>query len=459
MAFPNNNNNLQLRVIAFDSIAILILFLILCLVGFFQLSWIKLFSWWGCYLISVQIFPSIALDRIVRISNILNRIISTSLLMVLLFQALRISNSGNYLTFSKVAQILLYTILTLSLSRFFIRYLAKYSRAKGYNSQSVVFVGAGINLLALYKSMGNMLSTGYKIQGYFENKDSARLGQVLPRLGEIKDVIPYLAEHKPDLLFCNLPSHKEKEILEIINYCEDNFIDFFSVPNVHNYVRHTMTVQFIGDMPILALRPEPLQQLHNRIIKRTFDVVFSGLFLLLCFWWIAIFVAIITKITMPGPVFFFQKRNGFNGKEFNCIKFRTMKVNANSDKVQATENDPRKTKWGNIMRKTNIDELPQFINVFLGQMSVVGPRPHMVYHTETYRNIIKGYMVRHNAKPGITGYAQVTGSRGETPELWMMEERIEKDIYYIEHWTIWLDIKIISLTIYNALGGEKGNAY
>ena len=162
---------------------------------------------------------------------------------------------------------------------------------------------------------------------------------------------------------------------------------------------------------------------------------------------------------MPGPVFFKQKRNGLYGKEFTCLKFRSLKVNADADTKQATENDPRKTKWGNIMRRTNIDELPQFINVLLGDMSIVGPRPHMVKHTEEYRALINKYMVRHFAKPGITGLAQVTGWRGETSELWMMEERIRKDIWYVENWSLLLDIKIIFRTITNMLGFEKGNAY
>ena len=160
-----------------------------------------------------------------------------------------------------------------------------------------------------------------------------------------------------------------------------------------------------------------------------------------------------------GPMFYSGKRLGRYGKPFSMYKFRSMKVNADADTKQATENDPRKTKWGNIMRRTNIDELPQFINVLLGDMSIVGPRPHMVKHTEEYRALINKYMVRHFAKPGITGLAQVTGWRGETSELWMMEERIRKDIWYVENWSLLLDIKIIFRTITNMLGFEKGNAY
>ena len=158
---------------------------------------------------------------------------------------------------------------------------------------------------------------------------------------------------------------------------------------------------------------------------------------------------------MPGPLFFRQKRNGLNDKVFYCIKFRSMRVNDDADKVQATKDDPRKTKWGNIMRKTNIDELPQFINVLLGDMSVVGPRPHMLKHTEEYSQLIDKYMVRHFVRPGITGWSQVTGFRGETKELSQMEGRVKGDIWYIEHWTFWLDLYIIFKTIANAIRGEK----
>ena len=161
------------------------------------------------------------------------------------------------------------------------------------------------------------------------------------------------------------------------------------------------------------------------------------------------------KATSPGPIFFKQKRTGFKGKEFNCYKFRTMRVNADSDEVQATRNDPRKTRVGEFLRKTSLDELPQFINVFLGDMSVVGPRPHMVKHTLDYSKIIDKYMLRHLIKPGITGWAQVNGYRGETRELWQMERRVEYGGGDIEHWNFWLDIKIIFLTVFNAFKGEK----
>lgn len=161
------------------------------------------------------------------------------------------------------------------------------------------------------------------------------------------------------------------------------------------------------------------------------------------------------KITSPGPIFFKQKRSGEAGKEFWCYKFRSMRVNKDSDTMQATKNDPRKTKLGNFLRKSNIDELPQFINVLLGSMSVVGPRPHMLKHTEEYSKLVDKYMVRHLIKPGITGWAQINGFRGETKELWQMEGRVERDIWYLEHWTFMLDLYIIYKTVKNLIRGDK----
>ena len=190
----------------------------------------------------------------------------------------------------------------------------------------------------------------------------------------------------------------------------------------------------------------PMENPLNKVIKRVFDIILSTavLLCLLPFWPV---VALVIVMQSPGPIFFRQERTGRNGKNFVCYKFRSMHVNEDADRVQATEKDPRKFPFGNAMRKYNIDELPQFWNVLKGDMSVVGPRPHMLYHTELYKRLIGKYMVRHFVKPGITGWAQVTGFRGETKELWQMEERVKRDIWYIEHWSIWLDLRIVWMTV------------
>ena len=216
-----------------------------------------------------------------------------------------------------------------------------------------------------------------------------------------------------------------------------------------------MYFEMLGNVPVLSIRREPLELLENRIVKRSFDIVCSLLFLCTLFPIIYIIVGLAIKVSSPGPVFFKQKRSGEDGREFWCYKFRSMRVNAQSDTLQATECDPRKTRVGDFIRKTNIDELPQFINVLKGNMSLVGPRPHMLKHTEEYSHLINKYMVRHFVKPGITGWAQVTGFRGETKELWQMEGRVQRDIWYIEHWTFILDLYIMYKTVYNVIRGDK----
>lgn len=413
----------------------------------------------ACYLISVLALPPYAQKRLAHIDQVAMRCFSTILLMFATYGAyIAVDNPCNFhpLRFSAVVA---GSFLLLFVSRYCSRALLKYLRKVGYNNQRVVFVGAGHNLTYLHEKMMSDLSTGYRLLGYFDDKKSSHLPESVQLLGSVSDTLAWLEKNNPNVVFCNIQSSRSEEILAIINYCEAHFIRFCSVPNVRNYVHRAMEVEMVGDMPVLTLRKEPLRKSYNRMMKRAFDLVVSGLFIVTCFWWICLIVALITKITMPGPVFFRQKRNGMLGEEFYCLKFRSMKVNADADKLQATKNDPRKTKWGNIMRKTNIDELPQFLNVFMGQMSIVGPRPHMVRHTEEYSALIDKYMVRHWVKPGLTGWAQVTGARGETKYLWQMEERIKKDIWYIENWSLWLDIRIMFLTVYNVLGGEKGNAY
>lgn len=339
--------------------------------------------------------------------------------------------------------------------RLIFRHFVKIYRRKGGNRRTVALVGDGSNMVELYEEMTADPTSGFKVVGYFAEHPSDNYPKECHYLGTPQEVIPYLKKSKAEHLYCGLTSSHSKEILPIISYCENNLIHFYSVPNVRNYLKRRMHLELIGNVPVLDIRQEPLAQPENRLAKRLFDIVFSLLFLCTIFPIIFIIIGLAIKITSPGPIFFKQKRSGEKNKEFWCYKFRSMRVNKDSDKVQATLNDPRKTRLGNFMRKTSIDELPQFINVLLGDMSVVGPRPHMLKHTEEYSKLIDKYMVRHLVKPGITGWAQVTGFRGETRELWQMEGRVERDIWYLEHWTFMLDLYIIYKTVKNAVKGEK----
>ena len=350
--------------------------------------------------------------------------------------------------------------LIISIYRLMFRTCLKIYRNNKKNIHYVVLVGSTPNNIELYHELTDDPASGYGVVGYFDDEPNPNMdNEHCTYLGKPEEVEHYLSAHPYiHYLFCCLPSRKADVILPIINYCENNVVHFYSVPNLRNYLHNRVYFNMMGNVPYLSLRPDPLSRSENKFLKRAFDIAFSLLFLCTFFPIIFIIVAIVTKLTMPGPIFFRQKRNGLNDKEFYCIKFRSMKVNKDADTVQATKNDPRKTRWGDIMRKTNIDELPQFINVLLGDMSIVGPRPHMLKHTQEYSKLINKYMVRHFVKPGITGWSQVTGYRGETKELKDMEGRILGDIWYIEHWSFGLDLYIIYRTVRNAIHGEK-NAY
>ena len=348
-------------------------------------------------------------------------------------------------------------ILVIVSYRLAFRYFLELYRKQGGNVRKVILIGSHENMQELYHAMTDDPTSGYRVLGYFEDFPSDRYPSDVLYLGHPQEVNNFLEQNvgRVDQLYCSLPSARSAEIVPIINYCENHLVRFFSVPNVRNYLKRRMHFEMLGNVPVLSIRREPLELLENRVIKRTFDIVCSTLFLCTVFPFIYIAVGIAIKMSSPGPVFFKQKRSGEDGKEFWCYKFRSMRVNTQCDTLQATEHDPRKTRIGEIIRKTSIDELPQFINVLKGDMSIVGPRPHMLKHTQEYSLLINKFMVRHFVKPGITGWAQVTGYRGETKELWQMEGRVMRDIWYIEHWTFLLDLYIMYKTVYNAIHGEK----
>jgi len=242
---------------------------------------------------------------------------------------------------------------------------------------------------------------------------------------------------------------------KIIDIAEHKMIRIYMVPDFKNKLLSSYYLEIIHDVPFLKLIKEPLSSPGKQFLKRTFDFLFSLFVTIFLLSWLIPIVAIIIKLESKGPVFFVQKRSGLKNEAFGCIKFRSMAVNEKADLQIAKKNDSRVTKFGAFMRKTSIDELPQFLNVLVGNMSIVGPRPHMLSQTEQYSKITKKYMTRHIVKPGITGWAQVMGARGEIFSDQDMQKRIEKDIWYIQHWSFFLDIKIIFLTFYNVVKGDK----
>ena len=410
-----------------------------------------------CYFFSLYFVPLRLHLAVVFIDKIVQRAFGLVTVMMLLFATCLIFlNVGDVLaTF-----LLVYygcTIVVFSLWRVVVRLSLKLYRRKGYNFKKVVIVGAGKNGMELYQVMKDDLSYGFNVMGFFDDNESLR--RVLPNyLGKTDEVEDYVERNDVDEIYCTLPGTNGGKIARLQNFSEKRMIRFYIVPELYHDVKKSMVMEVMESIPLLTIRREPLQSLYNRFLKRAFDIVFSLGVLLTIFPILYIVVGTLIKLSSPGPILFRQKRTGLYGRDFECYKFRTMRVNAEADTRQAVKDDPRKTRIGDFLRRTSLDEFPQFINVLLGDMSVVGPRPHMLRHTEQYSALIDKYMVRHLVKPGITGWAQVTGYRGETRTLEQMEGRVKRDVWYIENWSFFLDLKIIVVTLLNVFHGEQ-NAY
>lgn len=410
-----------------------------------------------CYFFSLYFVPIQLHRSIVYLDKIVQRAFSVISLLIFLFATCLIFlNVGDVLaTFLVVYYVS--TIVVFSCWRVFVRMLLKFYRRKGYNFKRVVIVGAGKNGMELYRAMRDDISSGFNILGFFD--DNLALKDILPSyLGTTDKVEEFAIAKDIDEIYCTLPGTNDEKILRMLNFAEKQMIRFYIVPEFYRNVKKSMVMEFLESVPLLTIRREPLQTFYNRALKRSFDLVFSSVVLCTIFPILYVLIGFLIKRSSPGPIFFKQKRTGLYGHDFECYKFRTMRVNDQADTMQAVKDDPRKTKIGDFLRRTNLDEFPQFINVFKGDMSVVGPRPHMLKHTEQYSALIDKYMVRHLVKPGVTGWAQVTGYRGETKTLEQMEGRVKRDVWYIENWTFFLDLKIIVVTLVNMFRGDK-NAY
>ena len=365
--------------------------------------------------------------------------------------------------------------VSLLFKRLLERWVIRLYREAGRNTRMVTLVGSDIELVNIYRKLIDDATLGYKVLGYYgddklietiekvEREEKINLSALknLERKGSVEDLLAAMGRHEDlqlgDELYVCL-SRKDRDVIKKLSrYCDYKVVRFFYVPISVESIGLNLKRELMDDIEVYTTYEIPLQNMGNRILKRTFDIVFS-LFFLIPTALMFPFIWLIIKIQSPGPIFFKQARTGIDGKTFMMLKFRSMHVNADADKVQATKDDPRKYPFGNFMRKSNIDELPQFLNVLRGDMSFVGPRPHMLAHTEQYSALISKYMVRHFVKPGLTGWAQVTGFRGETKELWQMEGRVKRDIWYMEHWSIWLDIRIIWMT-FKTIFVHDENAY
>lgn len=423
-----------------------------------NIPWLILVYFIG-FAFSYLLFPSLIQLRLVRAEDIFLRVVYTCFMMLLIVSLILVVSHP----FAEFPRTFLFCSMAayfvfLMAERVILRKILKRFRANKGNTKNIVLIGNEQTVYNLYEILKTPIY-GYNIAGFFYDGDCYNAEVASMRLGGVSDIYGWIATHpRVHEIYGYFPKEQHDTINMMSKFCDNHLIRFYYIPAI-NVFKGNMSVSFMGDIPVIARREEPLRKSSNKVIKRVFDFIFSLIVLIVVFPWLFIWVAIMIKIQSPGPIFFVQERTGLDGKVFKCIKFRSMKVNNDADELQATKDDPRKFPFGDFMRKTNIDEFPQFINVLKGEMSVVGPRPHMLKHTAEYSKLINHFMVRHFAKPGITGLAQVSGYRGETRYIDQMEGRVKKDIEYIENWTFLIDIKIILKTITNMFGKEDGNAY
>ena len=411
-------------------------------------------------LVAEYFFNTIAYHRRLSAIDLLRRVFMLSATQsALMFFLLRsISHGGGFFKFMYYFAGFLF--IALLLVRLIERGIILYLRAKGKNTQSILFVGNDPANLMLYHDMLENSSAGTYVKGYYADEPIENAPEQFVHLGNLQQLNAQMEEDKDktnlgiDLVFCCLSHDESAFINRVIHFCDNHVVHFYYVPRMSGNLHLRLIPELYGDVTLFTNRREPLTFIENKFLKRTFDIVVSALTCLVLLPFLPI-IALIIKMQSPGPLFFVQNRTGLNGHTFKCYKFRSMHVNNQADTLQATKDDPRKFPFGEFMRKTNIDEFPQFFNVLKGDMSIVGPRPHMMLHTEMYGKLIDKYMVRHFCRPGITGWAQVTGFRGETKELWQMEERIRRDIWYLENWTFWLDLKIILKTALTIIRPDK----
>ena len=347
----------------------------------------------------------------------------------------------------RVIKYVLIVMLSITIIKFTIFFLLKkYRKVFKGNLRKVVIVGLNKKTDQLRKYFNDNPDYGYQLIKTFDLSKKDKIG--------INDVISFISENEIDEIYSSVAEMNNKELLSLIDYADNNLKILKFLPDNKEIYSKKLDFTYYGYLPILSLRSIPIDEPINLFIKRSFDIFFSLLVIIGILSWLTPLIGFLIKLESKGPVFFKQKRNGLDYKEFYCYKFRSMKPNPEAHLHQIRKGDPRVTRIGKFIRKTSIDELPQFINVLKGDMSVVGPRPHMVSHTHMYAEKIDKFMVRHFIKPGITGLAQVSGFRGEVEDDDFIKNRVKYDIYYLENWSIIMDIRIVIKTVFDALRGD-----
>jgi putative colanic acid biosynthesis UDP-glucose lipid carrier transferase len=386
--------------------------------------------------------------RYTREIAIFNLIFRQFILFALVFFAF----SGFYydlsLDYKTLLKYILSSFLAIGVMKFSIYFLLqKYRSDFGGNFRRTIIIGSNKQTLGLENFFNKKSEYGYLNKKTFNLKDKT--------VQELESCFKFIIDEEIDEIYCSISELNNKQLNMVIDFADNNLKILKFLPDNREIYSKRLKYEYYDYIPVLSLRNIPIEDSFNLVIKRTFDILFSSIVIVFILSWLTPIIAILIKLESKGPVFFKQSRNGFNYEEFDCYKFRSMTPNKDAHLHQATKGDQRITKIGKFLRTSSIDELPQFFNVLFGDMSVVGPRPHMVSHTNLYAKRVDKFMVRHFVKPGITGLAQIKGFRGEIETDKDIINRVKYDIFYVENWSILLDIKIVFQTFFNALKGEE----
>jgi putative colanic acid biosynthesis UDP-glucose lipid carrier transferase len=347
--------------------------------------------------------------------------------------------------------------VTLVVLRVQIFWFLRWLRQHGHNNRTVVIAGAGDLGRRLAKNVVDSPWLGMRILGFFDDRVKGEIHldhQGYSVLGTLDDMIGFVKQNQVAMVYLALPLRAEERLRGVVDSLQDTTASVYYVPDVFIFSLMSASFTDLLDVPLIALWETPFFGV-NGWLKRAEDMVLASLILILMSP-LLVLIALGVKLSSPGPIFFKQRRYGLDGDEIMVYKFRTMRVCEDGPEVvQATRDDARVTPFGRFLRRTSLDELPQFVNVLQGSMSIVGPRPHAVAHNEYYRRLIPGYMLRHKVRPGLTGWAQINGWRGETETLEKMEKRVEYDLDYLRRWSLWFDAKIVVLTVFRLLTSSQ----
>src|SRR5690554_2581844 len=346
--------------------------------------------------------------------------------------------------------LLIYSIIILTSKVLFLT-IRKSQRRFWVDYKKTVIIGSAESAIELYTYFLDNPNSGHVVEGYFSDKPHKGAMPNFKYLGTPEEAVRYSSRNGVSEIFSTLTYDKKNLVKTLMHEADNNLIRFRFVPDISVFMDKNVLIEYYGSLPVMSPRREPLQVKVNELVKKVFDYVFAAFTTVFILSWLIPIIAIAIKLDSPGPIFFRQLRSGKDNKPFFCLKFRSMYVNKESDSRQATRNDNRITRVGAFLRKTSLDEFPQIINVLRGDMSIVGPRPHMLRHTKDYSQVIDDFMVRQFVTPGITGWAQVNGLRGETKETESMNKRVKADLWYMENWSFLLDLKIVFLTMIQAI--------